>query len=207
MRAQSPDGCSSCGFVPPSPATACPQCGRALSTAGATAYATRLPPAGVVSLASARPTSLGTRFLALVIDVLVCFVPLWLLGFLVVTFVHNSAVWLLVDLVALALLAASFILLTVPLGSIGQTIGRRTMGVRVVDHRTGGPIGWGQAVVRQLVWVLMGVPCYLGHLSYFTDRSGFNRGFHDQAAGSLAVAVPRVGFPRAVRDVLASLRR
>ena len=68
-------------------------------------------------------------------------------------------------------------------------------------------IGVGRAFLRQLVWGLLGAPCYLGYLMYFTDRSGRQRALHEQAASSVTTAVPRQGFGAALGQAFGAFRR
>src|SRR5437763_13565040 len=44
----------------------------------------------------------------------------------------------------------------------GQTIGKRLVGIRVIDFGTGGPIGFGRAVIRYFGRVVSLVACLLG---------------------------------------------
>lgn len=192
--AGSPGFPSSVPPPPPSPATAGQDWA---APPGGTAYPMPVQPA--------QPVDLGTRFIALLLDAAILVVPFFVIGLFGLLVGRSSILGLLVNLVLLALWVVGLVLLIVPLARIGQTIGKRTMGVQVVDAATGGPIGVGRSLARSVVWWLMGVPCYLGYISYFTDGSGYNRGFHDQAANSMAVAVPKVPIGQAIQDVVRSL--
>ena len=77
---------------------------------------------------------------------------------------------------------------------------------RAADARTGATVGIGRAFLRQVVWALLALPCYLGYITYFTDSSGRNRALHEQAAATVTVAVPRVGLFRSIADAVRSLR-
>ena len=46
----------------------------------------------------------------------------------------------------------------VPLGRLGQTIGKRVRGIKVVDARTAATVGIGRAFLRQVVWALLALP-------------------------------------------------
>lgn len=89
---------------------------------------------------------------------------------------------------------------------LGQTIGKRTMGIQVIDKDTGRFLPWSRVLGRNLTLSLMGMPCYLGYISIFTDPSGWHRGWHDKAANSVVVLGPKVPFFRACRDVWAAGR-
>ena len=101
---------------------------------------------------------------------------------------------------AIALLMLSYLLIAgctlwyqvVFIGECGQTIGKRVLGVKVVDAATHEPIGNGRALLRLFVLGLLGTPCFLGYLTVFLDQSGQYRGWHDLAVKSRAVRVPRI---------------
>lgn len=71
----------------------------------------------------------------------------------------------------------------------GQTLGKRALGIAVVDARTGAPIGIGRSIVRYLMFAVMGLPCYLGFLSI--PLAADHRGWHDRAADDVVITVPR----------------
>lgn len=76
------------------------------------------------------------------------------------------------------------------LATAGLSPGKRLLGLRVVSARTGRPIGWGPAFLRQLVLALV-VGCTLGVgglvLAAVAARDPRRRGWHDRAAGSLVI--------------------
>ncbi len=67
----------------------------------------------------------------------------------------------------------------------GATWGRRAAGYRIVDERTGQPIGTGRAVGRYFATILSALPCYLGFLWPLWDSE--NRTFHDMIVRTRAV--------------------
>ncbi|HEY5663310.1 MAG TPA: RDD family protein [Ilumatobacter sp.] len=67
----------------------------------------------------------------------------------------------------------------------GATWGRQAAGYRIVDERTGQPIGTGRAVGRYFASILSGLPCYLGFLWPLWDSE--NRTFHDMIVRTRAV--------------------
>jgi len=69
----------------------------------------------------------------------------------------------------------------------GQTVGKKAMGIRVIDFSSGGPIGYGRAFVRQLARILSGAPCYLGYLWMLWDKE--NQTWHDKLANDVVVPV------------------
>ena len=106
----------------------------------------------------------------------------------------------------LAMLASGVAYYAIGTGRLGQTVGKRVMGLRVVDIETRQPIGVGRAFGRYFYLFLMGLPCYLGYLTFFTDSSGWNRAWHDKMARSVVASVPAVSFGQALKDVWSVLR-
>jgi uncharacterized RDD family membrane protein YckC len=93
------------------------------------------------------------------------------------------------------------------LATAGLSPGKRLLGMRAVSERTGRPIGWGPAFLRQLVLGLVTV-CTLGVgaivLAAVAARDDRRRGWHDRAAGSVvldtrAPVAPPVAVPRGPR--------
>jgi len=73
-------------------------------------------------------------------------------------------------------------------GPTGQTVGKRALGIRVLDFRGGtGAIGFGRALVRNLVKYISGVVVLLGYLWMLWDRE--KQTWHDKAATSVVVPV------------------
>ena len=87
--------------------------------------------------------------------------------------------------VAWAVTLCAWLVLVALRGSRGGSPGMRLMGTRLVRVQTGGPLGFGRAVVRQFVFgvtasVLIGALSPLWHPQ--------RRGWHDLAAGSIMVS-------------------
>ena len=76
-------------------------------------------------------------------------------------------------------------------GPTGQTPGKRMLGIRVVDFETGGPIGYGRAVLRDLGRIVSGSVLDIGYLWMLWDRE--KQTWHDKFAGS--VVVPVAAYP------------
>ncbi|MFO7281536.1 MAG: RDD family protein [Thermoanaerobacterales bacterium] len=70
-------------------------------------------------------------------------------------------------------------------GGSGQTLGKRALGIRVVDEHTGGPIGTGRAVGRYFARILSGLPCFLGYLWMLWDDR--KQTWHDKLTRSQVV--------------------
>ena len=73
----------------------------------------------------------------------------------------------------------------------GQTVGKRALGIRVIDFGSGGPIGYGRATIRWLGRIVSGFFCYLGYLWMLWDKE--KQCWQDKIAGS--VVVPADAYP------------
>jgi uncharacterized RDD family membrane protein YckC len=71
--------------------------------------------------------------------------------------------------------------------SRGQTLGKRVCGIRVVDKRTGGRIGFGRAFIRALGRWLSLFALTLGYLWMLWDRE--RQTWHDKLARDVVVHV------------------
>jgi uncharacterized RDD family membrane protein YckC len=76
-------------------------------------------------------------------------------------------------------------------GPTGQTIGKRLMGIRVVDFDTGGPIGYPRGLIRYLGRALSSFVLYIGYLWMLWDREA--QTWHDKIAST--VVVPISAYP------------
>ena len=71
-------------------------------------------------------------------------------------------------------------------GPSGQTLGKRALGIRVVDAANGGPIGGGRALGRYAFKVFIsGNICFLGYLWMLWD--GRKQTWHDKVVTSVVV--------------------
>jgi uncharacterized RDD family membrane protein YckC len=73
----------------------------------------------------------------------------------------------------------------------GQTVGKKLLGIRVIDFATGGPIGYGRAFLRWLGRILSSIPLYLGYLWMLWDKE--KQTWHDKIAN--CVVVPTDAYP------------
>jgi uncharacterized RDD family membrane protein YckC len=121
---------------------------------------------------------MGYRLLARIIDALILGVPLGIIG----AVIGRPPIWTLVEiLVGLAYVGYLN-------GTRQQTIGKKVVGIKVVDEATGGPIGVGRAVLRDVVLGLTGLLCLVGYFSPFFDRTKRYQGWHDKAAKDFVVS-------------------
>jgi len=76
-------------------------------------------------------------------------------------------------------------------GPRGQTLGKRALGIRVIDFNAGGPIGFGRAVIRYLARILSALALFLGYFWMLWDKQ--SQTWHDKL--STAVVVPESAYP------------
>lgn len=76
-------------------------------------------------------------------------------------------------------------------GDTGQTLGKRAMGIRVVDLHGGGPIGYSRGFIRYIGRIASAIVIYLGYLWMLWDAE--KQTWHDKFA--TAVVVPEADFP------------
>lgn len=76
-------------------------------------------------------------------------------------------------------------------GQSGQTLGKRWLSIRVIDFRTGGPIGFGRGVIRYIGKILSSIPLALGFFWMIWDRE--KQTWHDKIATT--VVVPTSAYP------------
>ena len=69
----------------------------------------------------------------------------------------------------------------------GQTLGKRALGIRVIDFNTGGPIGFGRAVIRYFGRMVSAIPCLLGYFWMLWDKE--KQTWHDKFANDVVVPV------------------
>ena len=73
----------------------------------------------------------------------------------------------------------------------GQTVGKKVMNIRIVDADTGGPIGYGRAVLRYFARILSALPCLLGFFWMLWDKN--KQTWHDKICTN--VVVPTDAYP------------
>jgi uncharacterized RDD family membrane protein YckC len=124
------------------------------------------------------------RFAAVVVDALVLLIP----SIIVVVIVGSGALAnLITTLIGLAYTT------TLEGGPRGQTVGKMALGIRVVDFNNGGPIGYGRALVRNLVKYISAIPLFLGYFWMLWDRE--KQCWHDKAANDVVVPVDAYPVP------------
>ena len=137
------------------------------------------PPAPVAytSGPSGPRASFGRRLVALIVDGALLTVPY---GILLVVVERPAAAGLsfVVDLVYFSYFEGS---------ASGQTIGKRALGIRVIDFSSGGPIGFGRGILRYVARILSYVVCLLGYFWMLWDKE--KQCWHDKIATTVVVPV------------------
>jgi uncharacterized RDD family membrane protein YckC len=69
----------------------------------------------------------------------------------------------------------------------GQTLGKRAVGIRVIDFNTGGPIGFPRGLLRYLGKILSTIAIFIGFLWMLWDRE--KQCWQDKIANTVVVPV------------------
>ena len=118
-----------------------------------------------------------TRFGAAFIDGLIIGVPANIIGLAISPALGQ----------ALSILAAIAYFTYFEGGPTGQTIGKKALGIRVIDLATGGPIGNSRAFIRYIGRFVSTIVFLLGYLWMLWDPE--KQTWHDKFAGSVVVPV------------------
>jgi uncharacterized RDD family membrane protein YckC len=125
--------------------------------------------------------SFWRRLGAILLDGLIIGVPIGILSAIVKSQVI-SFLWIVVGLAYFTYFEGS---------ESGQTVGKRALGIRVIDFASGGSIGYGRAALRWIGRLLSTIPCYLGYLWMLWDKE--KQTWHDKIASD--VVVPTDAYP------------
>jgi uncharacterized RDD family membrane protein YckC len=80
-------------------------------------------------------------------------------------------------------------------GPSGQTLGKRGVGIRVIDFDTGGPIGYGRGFVRWIGRYVSAIVFFLGYFWMLWDKE--KQCWHDKFANDVVVPVEAYPVNRA----------
>ena len=72
-------------------------------------------------------------------------------------------------------------------GPTGQTLGKRALGIRVIDFKGGGPIGYARGLVRYIARFLSAIVFFLGYFWMLWDPE--KQTWQDKIAGTVVVPV------------------
>jgi len=129
---------------------------------------------------------MGSRLGARIVDGFIVGIPLVIIGAAIGAFGADPGgkrvVWQLLAAVVGWVYSAYFI------GLNQQTPGKKLLGIKVVDAATGGPIGFGRALVRDIVLGITGLICFIGYFSPFFDGTKRYQGWHDKAASDFVIS-------------------
>ena len=140
-------------------------------------------PAWVPEGPSGPRAGFGRRLVAFIVDGVVVTVAFFVL--FAIAAAINETLGLVVLFVLIVGIFAYYIVLEG--GPTGQTVGKRALGIRVIDMNTGGPIGYGRGGIRLIARYLSQLPCYLGYLWMLWDRE--KQTWHDKLSSSVVVPV------------------
>jgi uncharacterized RDD family membrane protein YckC len=121
------------------------------------------------------------RFAAVFVDGIILSIPYWVL-LAIVSQGAASGLTILIDLAYFTYLEGS---------DSGQTIGKKLLGIRVIDFNSGGSIGYPRAFGRYLGRYISGFVLLLGYLWMLWDRE--KQTWHDKLVSS--VVVPTDAYP------------
>ncbi|MEU3980342.1 RDD family protein [Streptomyces sp. NPDC026672] len=121
----------------------------------------------------------GLRFLGTIVDGLVFAVPYILI---IVGGSQKIAALTVIGFLAIIGLA---IWQLIQEGRTGQTIGKKTVGIRLVKEDSGQPLGVGMAFVRRIAHFLDSLACYLGWLWPLWDSK--KQTFADKVCSSIVI--------------------
>jgi uncharacterized RDD family membrane protein YckC len=136
--------------------------------------------------------SWGSRFAAILVDDLIVVAPAGIGVILILSGAEGAGFAIGLVFLLFALTIGQALYFTILNGNKrGQTYGKRLLGIRVIDVREGGPIGYGRSLAR---W---GVPTVLNlFFGFFFLIDGLwplwdvrNQALHDKFANSIVVRV------------------
>jgi uncharacterized RDD family membrane protein YckC len=104
----------------------------------------------------------------------------------------SSALGLLVQLVTYVASLAYWVIQLIKQGNTGQTIGKKVVGLRVVNEQTGQVIGPGMSIVRAIAHFVDSLICYIGWLFPLWDAK--KQTIADKLMGTVVYQVPKVQF-------------
>lgn len=103
--------------------------------------------------------------------------------------VPTTGTWVLFTVLAIAALVGAIVYYAkLEGGPSGATLGKRALGIKVVDKYTGGPIGTGRGVGRYFARILSALVCYLGYLWMLWDPE--KQCWHDKMVNDYVVQAP-----------------
>lgn len=117
------------------------------------------------------PAELGQRFVAFLIDAGIM-VAIYVVGFILVAIFGSIADFLgaiMAIIWFLAIFGVAIYNMYYLQGTTGQTIGKKQQGIKLLNNKTGEPVGVGMAFVRALLGGVLANICLLDYLWMFKD--------------------------------------
>ena len=132
----------------------------------------------------------GSRLIAYILDIVIQFLVVLVLGVLAV--VLGAIFFVLGIIPALAIIAVSIGYFPYFWSRDGQTPGMNAMKIKVVRDADGGPVTVGSAILRLIgLWIGLAV-FYIGVIWIFVDKR--KRGWQDLIGGTVVVEVPPADY-------------
>ncbi|MGI5195371.1 RDD family protein [Streptomyces sp. CA-288835] len=126
----------------------------------------------------------GSRVLATLVDslvLLVAYIPV------VIGAAIGDSVGAILSVIGFVIIIGVAVWMIMQEGKTGQTIGKKTMGIRLLRESDGQPLGFGMAFVRRIAHFLDGAACYIGYLWPLWDDK--KQTFADKVCSTVVVKV------------------
>jgi uncharacterized RDD family membrane protein YckC len=140
-------------------------------------YEPAAPPTGGSGPSGPR-ASFGRRFVAWLIDYVLLAIPYVILILVIDNAAAAYGLYLLIAVAYFGYFEG---------GATGQTLGKRALGIRVVDFNAGGAIGFGRGVIRYIGKIIASIPLCLGFFWMLWDRE--KQCWQDKIATTVVVPV------------------
>ena len=112
---------------------------------------------------------------------LIDYVPIFVLE-LIGIISRNAIIWFLVLLASIGWWIYNR---CIQAGRTGQSLGKKTLRLRLLSEKTGEPIGAGMAFARDICHILDSLPCYIGWLFPLWDAK--RQTFADKIVGTVVI--------------------
>jgi uncharacterized RDD family membrane protein YckC len=99
--------------------------------------------------------------------------------------VPTTGTWVMFGALQVAAVVGTLAYYGIMEGKGTQTVGKKALGIRVVDINTGEPIGVGRDIGRQFARILSAIPCYLGYFWMLWDDQ--KQAWHDKIVSDVVV--------------------
>lgn len=146
--------------------------------------------------ADRRPAGLGRRIGAYVVDIVIAYLIIGIVGGVVagISLATSGGVPPFVAGIAAALAGIGWFFVYTAMQGAAGSLGMRMTGLRLACIEDDLPLGFASALVRNVVWGL-GAAVVVGYFSPLFDSSPWRRGWHDRVAGALMTDIAGHGAP------------